>query len=65
MNKVGEIEKKLNNSKQDKLELINLMDKLNMQKELLELLKENVSHEKLQLAADRLGKKAQSSFKNK
>lgn len=56
------VELRLASSKQNKLELINFIDKLNMQKELLELEKGETKMDDIQTAANRLGKKAQSSF---
>lgn len=52
-------------SKQTKLKLINFIDKLNVQKELLEIESGETSIASIKLAADRLGKKAQSGFESK
>lgn len=52
-------------SKRDKLELINFIDKMNVQKELLELKKNQITPAEIQLAGKRLGKKSQSAFLNK
>lgn len=59
------MELRLTSSKQSKLELINFIDKLNMQKELLELEKGETTIADIQTAANRLGKKAQSAFEGK
>lgn len=59
------MELRLTSSKQNKLELINFIDKLNMQKELLELEKGETNISDIQTAANRLGKKAQSAFAGK
>jgi len=56
------VELRLTPSKQNKLELINFIDKLNIQKELLELEKGEIAIADIQTAANRLGKKAQSAF---
>ena len=53
------------NSKKDKLELINFIDKMNMQKELLELQKNETNISQIQEAGQRLGKKSQSAFSSK
>lgn len=52
-------------SSQDKLQLINFIDKLNMQRELLELEKGKINLSDIDLAGQRLGKKSQSAFKTK
>lgn len=52
-------------SKESKLYLINFIDKLNMQKELLELSKGKTNIADIKLAAKRLGRKSQSAFKAK
>ena len=49
-------------SKKDKLELINFIDKINMQKELVELQRNEISILQIRLAGKRLGKKSQSAF---
>jgi hypothetical protein len=49
-------------SKKDKLDLINFIDKMNMQRELLELQRNETDISKIQLAGKRLGKKSQSAF---
>lgn len=49
-------------SKQERLKLIKLLDKLKQQKEAVEFAKGNEVN--LQIAAERLGKKAQSAFSN-
>ncbi|MCL6460512.1 hypothetical protein SAMN05444372_11712 [Flavobacterium micromati] len=59
------LELDLLNSKKEKLEIINFIDKMNMQKELLELQKGDNSISNIQIAADRLGKKSQSTFEIK
>lgn len=52
-------------SSQDKIELINFIDKLNIQKELLELKKGQTNLADIEAAGERLGKKAQSAFESK
>ncbi len=52
-------------SKKDKLELINFIDKMNMQKELLELQKGETNISQIRKAAQRLGAKSQSAFSTK
>lgn len=52
-------------SKKDKLDLINFIDKMNMQKELLELQKGETNISQIKKAAQRLGKKSQSAFATK
>ena len=52
-------------SRQNKIYLINFIDKLNMQKELLELLKGETNVSDIKIAAQRLGRKSQSAFKTK
>ncbi len=59
------VELRLTSSKENKLELINFIDKLNMQRELLELEKGEISISDIQTAANRLGRKAQSAFGGK
>ena len=56
------IELRLTSSKGSNLELINFIDKLNMQRELLELEKGETTVSDTQTAAGHLGKKAQSAF---
>ena len=51
--------------RKNKLELINFLDKLNTQKELLELAKGQTNITDIRKAAKRLGKKSQSAFKTK
>jgi hypothetical protein len=50
---------------QDKLQVIRFIDKLNMQRELLELKKGETRISDIKLAAQRLGKKSQSAFATK
>lgn len=52
-------------SKKDKLELINFIDKMNMQKELLELQKNETNILNIKTAGQSLGRKSQSAFKTK
>ncbi len=52
-------------SKDDKLELINFIDKMNTQKELLALMRDETSLEKIKADANRLGNKSQSAFSTK
>lgn len=52
-------------SKVEKLVLINFIDKMNMQKELLELQKGNTKMSDIKIAGNRLGKKSQSAFETK
>lgn len=49
-------------SKKDKLELINFIDKMNLQKELLEIQRGEISISQIKKAANTLGDKSQSSF---
>jgi hypothetical protein len=49
-------------SKKDKLQLINFIDKMNMQKELLELQRNETDITQIKLAGQRLGRKSQSAF---
>ncbi|WP_300096641.1 hypothetical protein [Flavobacterium sp.] len=49
-------------SKQNKLSIINFIDKLNLQRELLEVEKGNINLTELKVVSKRFGKKAQSSF---
>ncbi len=53
------------NSTQDKLAVMDFIDKLNLQKELLELKTDNTNLADIQIAAQRLGKKSQSAFETK
>jgi hypothetical protein len=52
-------------SRNTKLEFINFIDKLNLQKEIIELQKGVTNIDDIKTASRRLGKKAQSSFKTK
>ena len=52
-------------SRDRKLQLINFISKLNMQKELLELASKEANLEDIQIAAERLGRKSQSAFESK
>jgi hypothetical protein len=52
-------------SKQSKLNLVNFIDKLNLQRELLETEKGNINLSELEIASKRFGKKAQSAFEKK
>lgn len=52
-------------SKKDKLTLINLIDKMNMQKELLELQRKEIKMNDIINAGKTLGAKSQSSFSTK
>jgi hypothetical protein len=52
-------------STEAKLNLINLLDKINTQKEILEIIRSKVSAEDLLIASERLGKKSQSAFELK
>lgn len=45
-----------------KLSIVKLLDKLNLQKELIEMKIQGVSIEDIKVAAERLGKKSQSAF---
>lgn len=51
--------------KEKKLELIDFIDKLNMQRELLELAKGEIDEKTLKIASGRLGRKSQSAFRLK
>lgn len=53
------------NSKKDKLSLIDFIDKMNMQKELVELKKNETTLEEIEIAGKSLGRKSQSAFKKK
>jgi hypothetical protein len=48
--------------KQSKLAVVKVLDKMILQKELIELSIQGRSHEDLKIAAERLGKKSQSAF---
>ncbi len=52
-------------SKETKLNVICLLDKVNTQKELLEMIRSKVSPEDLLIASQRLSKKSQSAFELK
>ena len=52
-------------SVESKLNIINLLDKLNTQKEHLELIKSKISISDIQQASERLSKKSQSAFELK
>lgn len=47
---------------QDKLVVVKILDKINIQKELIELKRQGLSIEDFKIAAERLGKKSQSAF---
>ncbi|ANI88841.1 hypothetical protein A9P82_05780 [Arachidicoccus ginsenosidimutans] len=49
-------------SKKDKLDFIKLIDKMNLQRELLELQRNELNISQIRIAGKRLGKKAQSAF---
>lgn len=53
------------NSKKDKLHIINFIDKMNIQKELVELRKNETTLEEIEKAGKSLGRKSQSAFKEK
>lgn len=53
------------NSSSDKLKMINFIDKLNQQKELLELEKGKLNIDNVRKASERLSKKSQSGFETK
>ena len=55
----------VSNSRQEKLTLINFLDKLNHQKEVLEILSGERKIYDIKKASERLGKKAQSAFETK
>lgn len=44
------------------MNLINFIDKINMQKELLQLKRNEIGISEIQIAGKRLGKKSQSAF---
>ncbi len=52
-------------SKKDKLEFINFIDKMNTQKELLELQRNEIDMIQIKLAGKSLGMKSQSAFSTK
>ncbi len=53
------------NSKLKRLTIINFIDRLNMQKELIEIKKGNISIPDISVAGQRMGLKAQSAFTKK
>ena len=53
------------NSKKDKVDLINFIDKINMQRELVELQRNEIDISQIKIAGKRLGKKSQSAFISK
>jgi len=59
----GFIDKRFFKDKNEKLDIMNFIDKLNTQKEILELQKDNILS--LKKASIRLGKKSQSAFDKK
>ena len=59
------LELQLLKGKDDKLEIINFIDKMNLYRELLEVQKNSVLHSQLEKAGRSLGKKSQSAFKSK
>lgn len=52
-------------SKKDRLNLIDLIDKMNIQKELIELQKNQINLKEIEAAGKSLGKKSQSAFREK
>lgn len=52
-------------TRKSKVQLINFLDKVNLQKELLELRKGEINIDQIKLAAQSLGKKSQSAFTTK
>ncbi len=56
---------RLATSSTEKLRVINFIDKLNQQRELLDLEKERLNINDVKIASERLGKKAQSGFETK
>lgn len=52
-------------SRNAKLNVVDLLDKINTQKEILEMIKSKVSPEDLLIASKRLSKKSQSAFEMK
>lgn len=59
------LELEIVNNKKQKLEIINLIDKMNLQKELLDLQKGISNLSEIQAAGKHLGSKSQSAFKTK
>ena len=59
------LELQLLNSKKDKLGLINFIDKMNLQKELVGLKKNETTIEEIEKAGRSLGRKSQSAFDKK
>jgi hypothetical protein len=59
------LELKFVESKKSKLELIDFLDKLNLQRELLEIAQGQLTFSDVNKNAKRLGKKSQSAFKSK
>ena len=59
------LELKFLNSKEDKLELIEFIDKMNVQKELVELKRKETSFSEIEKAGKSLGRKSQSAFEKK
>ena len=57
------LEMNLPESKQDKLTFINFIDKLNMQRKLLEVMLDKKKATQLQMVSKRFGRKAQSAFR--
>ncbi len=56
---------RFNTSPNDRLEMINFIDKLNQQRELLEIEKGKLTIDDVKRASERLSKKAQSGFEMK
>lgn len=50
------------NSKDRKIEIINFIDKLNLQKDLYEIEKNRITKKELSIVSERFGRKAQSAF---
>jgi hypothetical protein len=59
------LELKFVESKKSKLELIDFLDKLNLQRELIEIAQGQLTFSDVNKNAKRLGKKSQSAFKSK
>lgn len=59
------IETDLIKSNKEKMDFLNLIDNLNLQKELLQLRRKELTMSDVKKAGTRLGKKSQSAFKNK
>lgn len=57
------LELNISMNKDTKLEIINVVDKFNFRKEILEILKGNIDINDIEKAGMRLGKKSQSAFK--